>query len=161
MSIITDALKLAAVQEKQITKLEAEIASLKFKLDALIIEKAAALEEVRIANAALKEVKKATKAELQALNSQHRENCVAINAELKQVKAELKVAQKAPKVVPTNDALGQVKRKPGRPKKVVEAATPVPEAPATPEIDPRQLNIPDLGAPTSGSSLKGVNYEFV
>jgi hypothetical protein len=62
--------------------------------------------------------------------------------------------------VPTNDALGQVKRKPGRPKKVVEDAAPV--------VDPRQIPIPDLGAPAiaaeanpPGVSAKGVNYEFV
>lgn len=170
MSIITDALKLAASQEKLISRQEAEIAALKAKVDSLTIAKAASDEDARVANAALKEVKKFVKAELKEAKRIGNEACQVAQQELLKVRRELKDALKTPKapkpVIPTNDALGQVKRKPGRPKKVVDE-TPVPE------VDPRQIPIPDLGAPAladepettqsndPGLSAKGVNYEFV
>jgi vancomycin resistance protein YoaR len=173
MSIITDALKLATAQEKTISKQEAEIAALKAKVESLTIAKAAADEETRIAKEALKSVNVIAKLELKEAKRVAKDSLGLVQSELKQVKAELKAALKTPKiqkaVVPTNDALGQVKRKPGRPKKVVEEVLP--------EVDPRQIPIPDLGSPyvlkepiapeniprydSPSVSTKGVNYEFV
>jgi hypothetical protein len=178
MSIITDALKLAASLEKTISKQENEIAVLKAKVESLTIAKAATDEDARIAALALKMEKKRSNFDLLAIHRNHKAALASVQAELKQVRRELKDALKAPKapkapkaVVPTNDALGQVKRKPGRPKKIVEA---VPEVPL---VDPRQIPIPDLGSPyvlnepvapenipqyeTSSTSAKGINYEFV
>jgi hypothetical protein len=173
MSIITDALKVAAAQEKTISRQESEIATLKARVEALIISKAASDEDARVANAALKEVKKLAKVELKEAKRVGNEACLVAQQELRKVRRELKDALKAPKapkaVVPTKDALGQVKRKPGRPKKVVE--------PEIPLVDPRQIPIPDLGSPyvlnepvapenipqyeAPGTSAKGINYEFV
>jgi hypothetical protein len=163
MSIITDALKLAASLEKTISKQENEIAKLKAQVESLTIAKAASDEEARGAKLALKEVKKTAKAELKEANQSGDAACLIVQQELHKVRRELRDAlktQKVPKaVVPTNDALGQVKRKPGRPKKVVE--------PEVPLVDPRQIPIPDLGAPAISAdpaqttSAKGVNYEFV
>lgn len=166
MSIITDALKLASTQEKLIAKQEAEIAALKAKVESLTIAKAAADEAARLASVALKEAEKKAKADLKEAKRVGNEACNVVQQELISVRRQLKEAQKPVKaVVPTNDALGQVKRRPGRPKK---SATPevtsevmalTPEV--TPEVDPRQLNIPDLGAPAPGVSVKGNTYEFV
>jgi hypothetical protein len=173
MSIITDALKVAAAQEKTISRQEAEIATLKARVEALIISKAASDEDARVATLALKQEKKKAKWELVSIHKNHKVALAEVQKELKQVRRELKDALKAPKapkaVVPTNDALGQVKRKPGRPKKVVE--------PEIPLVDPRQIPIPDLGSPyvlnepvapenipqyeAPGTSAKGINYEFV
>ena len=178
MSIITEALKLAAASDKLIAKQEAEIAALKAKLESLTITKAAADEETRLAKEALKSVNTVAKLELREAKRVTKAEMGVVQAELKAVKAQLKAALKVPKVpkapkavVPTNDALGQVKRKPGRPKKIIE--------PEIPLVDPRQIPIPDLGAPapyvlneptapedtpqftTPGISAKGVNYEFV
>jgi hypothetical protein len=175
MSIITDALKLAASLEKTISKQENEIAKLKAQVESLTIAKAASDEEARGAKLALKEVKKTAKAELKEANQSGDAACLIVQQELHKVRRELRDAlktQKVPKaVVPTNDALGQVKRKPGRPKKAVA------ELPAIPEVDPRQIPIPDLGSPyvleepiapenipqydSPGVSTKGINYEFV
>jgi hypothetical protein len=173
MSIITEALKLAASQEKLIAKQEAEIAALKAKVESLTIAKAATDEDARLAALALKMEKKRSNFDLLAIHRNHKAALASVQAELKQVRRELKDALKAPKapkaVVPTNDALGEVKRKPGRPKKVVE--------PEVPLVDPRQIPIPDLGSPyvlnepvapenipqyvAPGTSAKGINYEFV
>jgi hypothetical protein len=173
MSIITDALKVAAAQEKTISRQESEIATLKARVEALIISKAASDEDARVATLALKQEKKQAKWELVSIHKNHKVALAEVQKELKQVRRELKDALKAPKapkaVVPTNDALGQVKRKPGRPKKVVE--------PEIPLVDPRQIPIPDLGSPyvlnepvapenipqyeAPGTSAKGINYEFV
>jgi hypothetical protein len=173
MSIITDALKVAAAQEKTISRQEAEIATLKARVEALIISKAASDEDARVATLALKQEKKKANWELVSIHKNHKVALAEVQKELKQVRRELKDALKAPKapkaVVPTNDALGQVKRKPGRPKKVVE--------PEIPLVDPRQIPIPDLGSPyvlnepvapenipqyeAPGTSAKGINYEFV
>lgn len=166
MSIITDALKLAAAQEKTISKQEAEIAALKAKVENLTIENAGFCEDTRLAQLALKMEKKRSNFDLLNLHKDRKAAIASIQAELKQVRRELKEALKTPKVpkapkavVPTNDALGQVKRKPGRPKKVVESEVP--------EVDPRQIPIPDLGSPASPAihdettSAKGITYEFV
>jgi hypothetical protein len=165
MSIITDALKLAASLEKTISKQENEIAVLKAKVESLTIAKAAADEETRIAKEALKSVNVIAKLELKEAKRVAKEALGGVQAELKVVKAELKTALKTPKIpktpklIPTNDALGQVQRRPGRPKKVVE--------PEIPEVDPRQMPIPDLDAPAISAvheqttSAKGINYEFV
>jgi hypothetical protein len=165
MSIITDALKLAASLEKTISKQENEIAKLKAQVESLIIAKAAADEDTRIAKEALKSVNAIAKLELKESKRVAKEELGVVQSELKQFKAELKTALKTPKLpktkplVPTNDALGQVKRKSGRPKKAVE--------PEVPEVDPRQIPIPDLGSPSisatpdQNTSAKGINYEFV
>lgn len=166
MSIITDALKLAASLEKTISKQEAEIAALKAKVESLTWAKAAADEIARLAKEALKDAQNTAKAETKTAKKEAKDALSLVQGEMKEVRAQLKSAlkvQKAPKVVPTNDALGQVKRKPGRPKTAV--------APDVPQVDPRQIPIPDLGAPaisveteqtnTPGISAKGVNYEFV
>jgi seryl-tRNA synthetase len=161
MSIITDALKLAASLEKTISKQENEIAKLKAQVESLTT----ANEEARLAALALKMEKKRSNFDLLAIHRNHKATLASVQTELKQVRRELKEALKTPKIpktkplVPTNDALGQVKRKPGRPKKVVE--------PEVPLVDPRQIPIPDLGAPAISAdpaqttSAKGVNYEFV
>jgi hypothetical protein len=178
MSIITDALKLAAAQEKLISKQENEIANLKVKLEAAINGKAAADEATRIARESLKAVNATAGLEVKEVKRVAKAELAVVQAELKQAKADLKVAlktPKAPKVVPTNDALGEVKRKPGRPKKVVEATPEVPAEPAAPEVDPRQMNLPEIGEPVDlskemqtlatlneeGKSSKGFHYEFV
>lgn len=186
MSIITEALKLATSQEKLISKQEMEIAKLKAQVESLTIAKAAADEETRIAREALKSVNAVAKLELKEANrvakaamkgarEAHAANVSVLNDESKELKkeireliAQLKLAQKAPKV----EAGEVVKRKLGRPKKVVDAE---PETPEVTEVDPRQLNIPDLGAPadiqpemeklaelnSDGVSTKGITYEFV
>jgi ABC-type phosphate transport system auxiliary subunit len=165
MSIITDALKLAASLEKTISKQENEIAKLKAQVESLTTAKAGVDEEARLAALALKMEKKRSNFDLLAIHRNHKATLASVQTELKQVRRELKEALKTPKIpktkplVPTNDALGQVKRKPGRPKKVVE--------PEVPLVDPRQIPIPDLGAPAISAdpaqttSAKGVNYEFV
>lgn len=176
MTIITDALKLAASQEKTISKQEAEIAALKAKVESLTIAKAASDEETRIAKEALKSVNVIAKLELKEAKRVAKDALGVVQAELKVVKAELKVALKTPKapkaVIPTNDALGQVKRRPGRPKKVVA------ETPEVPLVDPRQMPLPEIAPkayvldepiepenipqyPAPGTSAKGINYEFV
>jgi hypothetical protein len=172
MSIITDALKLAASQEKTISKQENEIAVLKAKVESLTNAKAAADEEARIAKEALKAVNAVVKLELKEAKRVAKAELQVVQAELKVVKAELKVALKTTKVpkttksaVPENASPDEVKRKPGRQKKVVEQVLP--------EVDPRQIPIPDLGAPattaqaqpeqktTPGISAKGIDYEYV
>jgi hypothetical protein len=175
MSIITDALKLAASQEKTISKQEAEIAALKAKVESLTNSKAGADEEARVAKLALKMAQSVASGAARQAKKESTDAINSVKRELKVVQAELKVAlktSKAPKsVVPTNDALGQVKRKPGRPKKVVE------DVAAVPLVDPRQIPIPDLDSPyilkgpvepenvpqynPPGVSAKGINYEFV
>jgi beta-glucosidase-like glycosyl hydrolase len=175
MSIITDALKMAAEQEKTISKQEAEIAALKAKVDSLTWAKAAANEVARLAKDALKNAQNVAKASEKQAKKEAKDALGIVQAELKEVKAQLKAAQKTPKaakpIVSGNDVLGQVKRKPGRPKKAVA------ELPAIPEVDPRQIPIPDLGSPyvleepiapenipqydSPGVSTKGINYEFV
>jgi hypothetical protein len=177
MSLITDALKQAASLEKTISRQDVEIANLKAKVEFLTIAKAGADENARVATATLKQERKDAKSELASIQKSHKTALAEVQKELKEVRAELKKAAKAPKAVksvtPTNDALGQVKRKPGRPKK---AAADVPETPA---VDPRQINIPDLGEPAPGktyvggadapvpmyqaenTSAKGNTYEFV
>jgi hypothetical protein len=172
MSIITDALKLAASLEKTISKQESEIAVLKAKVESLTIAKAAADEETRIAKEALKAVNAVVKLELKEAKRVAKAELQVVQTELKVVKAELRVALKTPKVpkttksaVPEKSSPDEVKRKPGRPKKVVEQVPP--------EVDPRQIQIPDLGEPAIASqaqpeqnitpsiSAKGINYEFV
>jgi hypothetical protein len=172
MSIITDALKLAATLEKTISRQESEIAKLKTQVEALTIAKAAADESTRLAKEALKIAQSVASSAARLAKKEKLDAINGIKRELKVAQAELKVARKTPKaVVPTNDALGQVKRKPGRPKKVVE--------PEVPLVDPRQISIPDLGAPAGSpvidatasdlglkisenvTSAKGINYEFV
>lgn len=199
MSIITEALKLATSQEKLISKQEMEIAKLKDQVNSLTIAKAAADEDTRIAREALKaanavarmEIKEAnrvTKEALKGAREAHAANVSVLNDESKELKkevreltAQLKLAQKAPtwkmrNASPEVQAAAQAgdvpKKRPGRPKKVVAAE---PEAPEVPEVDPRQLNIPDLGEPANIQpemeklaelnsdtvSAKGFNYEFV
>jgi hypothetical protein len=165
MSIITDALKLAASLEKTISKQENEIAKLKAQVESLIIAKAASDESARLAKEALKIAQSAASGAARLAKKEKLDAINGIKRELKVAQAELKVALKTPKLpktkplVPTNDALGQVKRKPGRPKKVVE--------PEVPLVDPRQIPIPDLGSPSisatpaQNTSAKGINYEFV
>lgn len=181
MSIITDALKLAASLEKTISKQENEIAVLKAKVESLTIAKAAADESARLAKESLKITQLAANGAARLFKKEKLDAVNGVKRELKVVQAELKVALKKPKIpktpplIPTNDALGQVKRRPGRPKKVVE------ETPEVPLVDPRQIPIPDLGSPAPkayvldepiapenvpqytapGTSAKGINYEFV
>ncbi len=170
MSIITDALKLAASQEKLIAKQEAEIAALKAKIESIAWDAATSKEETRLAKIALKDANIFSKVCLKSAKAEAKAGLLVVQAELKQVKAELKVARKVPKsAVASNDALGQVKRKPGRQKKVAVEV-------AVPEVDPRQIPIPDLDTPyvltvgaepenvpqyqSLGLSAKGINYEF-
>ncbi len=170
MSIITDALKLAATQEKLIAKQETEIAALKEKIGSLAFEAATSKEQTRLAKIALKDANLFAKVCLKSAKAEANAALAVVQAELKQVKAELKISLKTPKaVVAANDALGQVKRKPGRPKKIVVEAV-------VPEVDPRQIPLPDLDSPyiltvgaepenvpqyhSLGLSAKGINYEF-
>jgi seryl-tRNA synthetase len=168
MSIITDALKLAASLEKTISKQENEIAKLKAQVESLTWARAAADESARLAKEALKIAQSAASGAARLAKKEKLDAINGIKRELKVAQAELKVALKTPKIpktkplVPTNDALGQVKRKLGRPKKAVE--------PEVASVDPRQIPIPDLGSPIAPVSYsapqqttppKGITHEFV
>lgn len=151
MSLIIDALKEAAANEKLVAKQVAEISALKDKINDLNNLSASLAAQVRQGKEAVKSVTSAGKAAIKMAKVDAKAESDALKEEIRKLKADLKAAQKTPKKA---EPAAEPKKR-GRPRKSDFAA------PAAYQAKDFGVKAPDVQIVSSSVSAKGVTYEYV
>lgn len=155
MSLITDALKAAAADEKRIAKQDTEITALTEKIESLKLANVRLSDEVRQGKEYVKVSDAAARVELRAVKAKHKSEVEALKVELKQVTAELKAAKKAPAPAPVTPVDAPKKR--GRPRKSDLAA---PEAYQAKDYGVQAPDVQIASNSAPAVSAKGFSYEY-